>query len=152
MSNLNEDQFGDYRMTHRPGSPEGSTPFHQADDVMPDVTGPNGPQYYDSHNYVAEIGGSPRRIPHSQSPSHESFVQMRAAKGNPDAPVHIYRAMPNNGHGIEPGDWVSTSRGYAERHKESNGEPDWQIAHTVAKAKEVWGDGDDPNEWGYHPS
>lgn len=149
--NLNPDQF-DYRMTHRPGSPDGSTPFHQADEVMPDVTGPNGPRYYDHHSFTAEIGQTPKRIPYSQSPSSESFSQMRAAKGNPEAEVHIYRAVPKAEHGIQPGDWVSTSRKYAEMHKSSNGEPDWAVVHRTAKASEVYGDGDDPNEWGYHPS
>jgi hypothetical protein len=150
--NLSPDQF-DYRMSHRPGSPEGSTPFHNADEVMPDVTGPKGPQYYDSHNVVYDESlGRGRRIPHSQSPSAESFRQMRAAKGNPEAEVHIYRAVPKAEHGIQPGDWVATSRKYAEMHKASNGEPDWAVVHKTAKASEVYGDGDDPNEWGYHPS
>ena len=147
MSNLNTDQFGDYHMTHRPADPGEGAQFHNADEVMPDVTGPKGPQYYDHH--AVEPG---RRIPFSQSVSHESFQQMRAGKGNPDAEVKIYRAVPKAEYGINAGDWVSTSRAYAQRHgMQEDAKDDWPVLEGRAKAREIWGHGDDPNEWGYHP-
>ena len=146
--NLNEDQFG-YRMQHRPAGPDDDSgaPFHRAEEVMPDVTGPKGEQYYDHH---AVAPG--RRIPYSQSPSAESFRQMRAAKDNPDAPVKIYRAVPKVEHGIKPGDWVTPSRKYAEQHaRQETADKDWPVVEGSAKASELWGHGDDVNEWGYHP-
>lgn len=134
MSNLSEEQFGDYRMSHRPASPSDDVgaPFHMADEVMPDVTGPKGMRYYG----------------HRMGDEAESFVQMRRAKGNPEALVNIYRAAPA-GSGIHSGDWVTPSRAYAEQHRESNGEPDWEISKRVAKARQVWGHGDSPHEWGF---
>jgi hypothetical protein len=151
MSNLNEAQFGDYHMSHRPAGPgnDSGAPFHQADEVMPDVTGPKGPQFYDSHNYAIGPGGRPSPIPHSQSPSAESFAQIRAAKDNPEAPVNIYRAVPKVEHGINAGDWVTPSRKYAEMHASNEGLG--AVVTGQAKAGELWGHGDDVNEWGYHP-
>lgn len=135
MSSLNDAQFGDYRMRHRPAEPDDGVgaPFHRADDVMPEVTGPKGVQFYGHRDSFSE---------------HETFQQLRAAKGNPDAPVTVYRAAPN-GSGIHSGDWVTPSRAYAQQHKDSNGEPDWEIASRKAKASQIWGHGDSPHEWGY---
>lgn len=147
--NLNADQF-DYRMSHRPAGPggeDGGSAFWDADSVMPDVSGPNGPQYYDNH---AVAPG--KRIPYHESISHESFEQIRASKGNPDAQVRIYRAVPKVEYGIQPGDWVSSSRRYAENHgKQENAADDWPVVESLASARELWGHGDDVNEWGWHP-
>jgi len=148
MVDLNPDQF-DYRMHHRPAGPDDDVgaPFHRADDVMPDVTGSNGPKYYDNH---AVMPG--RRIPYSLSISAESFRQVRHAKDNPDAEVKIYRAVPKAEHGINSGDWVTPSRRYAEQHasSEATGKA-WAVVSGTAKASELRGHGDDVNEWGYHP-
>lgn len=139
--NLSGDQFA-YHGQHRPGEPgidDASAPFHRADQVMPDVTGPNGRRYYDFHQH-----DDPNR-------STESFNQMRAAKNNPDAVVKVYRAVPKVEHGINRGDWVSTSRKYAELHAAQDDDPshDWPVVEGTAKASELHGHGDDPNEWGY---
>lgn len=146
--NLNEGQFGDYKMSHRPAGPDDSgAQFHRAEEVMPDVTSPKGEQYFDNH--AVQPG---RRIPYSQSLSAESFRQIRAAKDNPSAEVKIYRAVPKVEHGINPGDWVTPSRKYAEKHAmQENAADDWPVVEGRAKASELWGHGDDVNEWGYHP-
>lgn len=135
MPDLNPAQFADYRMAHRPASPSDDVgaPFHRADEVMPDVTGPKGTQFYGHRDFAEQ----------------ETFRQLRAAKGNPDAPVTIYRAAPE-GSGIHSGDWVTPSRAYAERHRESNGQPDWEISSRGARASQIWGHGDSPHEWGFH--
>lgn len=139
MNNLNEAQFN-YHTGHRPAEPDDGVgaPFHNADHVMPDVTGPKGPRLYGYHG--PEIDG-------------ESFAQMRAARNNPDAPVRIYRALPKAELGINRGDWVTTSRKYAEQHAAQDDDPshDWPVVEGTAKASEIWGHGDDPNEWGYWP-
>lgn len=135
---LNEAQFGNYMGGHRPAEPDDGVgaPFHRADDVMPDVTGPKGMQYYDHHR---------------DGRSAESFQQMRAAKGNPDALVKIYRSVPKAEMGINHGDWVTPSRAYAVGHGLHADDPsqDWPVIEGTAKASELWGHGDDPNEWGY---
>src|SRR4051812_32628675 len=115
-------QFDDYRMNHRPAGPDNDSgaPFHRAEDVMPDVTGPKGERLYDNHAFAA-VQGPARRIPYSASPSAETFRQVRAAKDNPDAEVKIYRAVPKKEHGINPGDWVTPSHGYAQQHAMSEG-------------------------------
>lgn len=139
MSNLNADQFGDYRGGHRPADPDDGVgaPFHQADQVMPDVTGPRGHRLYG----------------HGETGADESIAQIRAAKGNPDHEVKIYRAVPKVEHGINPGDWITPSRQYAQQHAMQDDDPahDWPVVEGRAKASEIWGHGDSPNEWGYHP-
>lgn len=131
----------EYQGSHRPAEPDDGVgaPFHEADKVMPDVTGPRGDRLYGFHG--PDVDG-------------ESFSQMRAAKSRPDAPVKIYRAVPKAEHGINRGDWVTTSRRYAEQHaaQDENPKNDWPIVEGTARASEVWGHGDDPNEWGYWPS
>jgi hypothetical protein len=147
---LSPDQF-DYRMAHRPPDPDhdSGAPFHEADSVMPDVTGPRGQHLYDHH---AVAPG--RRIPFEKSISAESFKQLRDAKGNPDHEVKVYRATPKPEAGIQPGDWVTPSRRYAQEHAKHESDPskDMPVVEGRAKASELWGHGDDPNEWGYHPS
>lgn len=152
---LNEHQFGDYMMEHRPAEPGSGAQFHEAEQVMPDVSGPKGEHFYDHHAFADQLGPA-KRVPFSQSPSAESFQQIRAAKDNPDAEVKIYRAVPKVEHGINPGDWVTSSRRYAQQHARQ-GNPDgsandWPVVEGRAKASELWGHGDDVNEWGYHPN
>jgi hypothetical protein len=137
MSNLNETQFGDYHMSHRPPAPgdDVGAPLHDVEDVMPGFH--KNPKIYDFQG-PAITGESTRAI--------------LAARGNPDHEVPIYRAVPKKEHGINPGDWVSTSRRYAEQHAISNGDgPDWPVVEGRAKASELLTHGDDPNEWGYWP-
>ncbi|MBO5698805.1 MAG: hypothetical protein J6R79_02215 [Bacteroidaceae bacterium] len=75
---------------------------------------------------------------------------MKRAYGNPDAMVKVYRAMPADvkESQIRNGDWVTTSRRYAEEHGMMvNGRK--KIIEAEVPAKHLWTDGNDIYEWGY---
>ena len=137
MPDLNPQQF-DYRGSHRPPAPgeDVGAPLHDVEEVMPGFH--KNPKLYDFQE---------------RGMSDESIRSIRAARGNPDHQVPIYRAVPKKEHGIHPGDWVSTSRRYAERHAMQDEDPahDWPVVEGRAKARELLTHGDDVNEWGYHP-
>lgn len=76
-------------------------------------------------------------------------VAMRA-KGKPDYEVEVHRAAPKHAKSISPGDWVTTSRKYAENHGESALGGNYKILSKKVKAKHLSTAGD-PQEYGYHP-
>jgi 2'-5' RNA ligase/GNAT superfamily N-acetyltransferase len=85
-------------------------------------------------------------------PHEESLAAVRRAKGNPDAPVTIYRSVPHGVSHIRTGDWVSTSSQYAHEHgmHPTDASQDWPVLKATVPAKHVHTDGNDINEWGYN--
>lgn len=92
----------------------------------------------------------------------ESWAVVSSVRDNPDARVTIYRAVPDTATEINPGDWVTLSRSYAEMHAESNlgGYTDiageWHpnpgtILERTARAGDIIWPGDDINEYGWFP-
>lgn len=107
----------------------------------------------------------------------ESIEVVQSVRGNPDAPVTIYRAVPPNVDRINTGDWVAVSRSYAEQHAEGNqtevydpdrewvlneGQPDevrgkgewvpgppWKVIEMTVPARLIRNGGNDIIEWGY---
>ena len=80
---------------------------------------------------------------------HEWWMTAMKAKGKPDYEVEIYRAVPKGVKNINSGDWVTTSRKYAEDHGESALGGDYEIISKKVKAKNLSTAGD-PQEYGYH--
>ena len=80
----------------------------------------------------------------------ESVSALMAIRGKPDAPVTIYRAMPEGANEINPGDWVTLSPTYAKQHLLSNLEAGHVVSQTIP-ASDLWFDGDSINEFGYDP-
>jgi hypothetical protein len=80
----------------------------------------------------------------------ESVSALMRIKGKPDAPVTIYRAVPEGVDEINPGDWVTLSPSYAKSHLMSNLEAGHVISQTIP-ASDLWFDGDSINEFGYDP-
>jgi hypothetical protein len=80
------------------------------------------------------------------------------AKGNPDAEVTIYRAVPNEDSitSINEGDFVTLSPKYAEIHGAEgygpNGNDAGKVISQKVKVKDIYFAGDDVNEFGYYPS
>lgn len=76
----------------------------------------------------------------------ETMSQLQAAVVDPETTVRVYRAVPWEHTEINPGDWITLSRGYAFDHAYSEG-----MAVVVADvpASRVWTDGNDPSEFGY---
>jgi len=133
MSNLNEDQFGAYRGNHQP-NPSGYQ-MHEAEKAYPDVH--EHPEYYDF-----DAPGYAR-----------SLRDIRRAHGDPEAGMNIYRAAPKGVTRINEGDWVTTSREYAQQHGKHPTDPkqDMPVISRHVKAKDLRAPGDDVNEWGYFP-
>lgn len=132
-----------YRGSHTAPGPEFGAPLH-------DLTG--GGQMYPSDVYSA----SASRIYGTGYPQadREAFDLAKRVRGNPDAPVTMYRAVPKDESikSINPGDWVSLSKSYAQNHGESVLGKDYKIISQKVKAKDLWTNADSIHEFGYHPS
>jgi hypothetical protein len=81
----------------------------------------------------------------------ESRSVIMSIQGKPNAPVTIYRAVPEGVDKINPGDWVTLSPTYAKEHGESNVLNGGKILSQVIPAKNLWFNGDSVNEFGYDP-
>lgn len=127
----------EYRMQHRPPDRDG-IPIH-------DLT----------HNLPADVYTHPHYYSDMSEPSNQVAHQViRRVRGNPEAKVHIYRALPaeHAQQGFRPGDWVSTSKDYARQHGVHATDPqhDWPVIRTTVRAKDLHTDGDDFREYGYN--
>jgi hypothetical protein len=81
----------------------------------------------------------------------ESRAAIVAIQNKPNAPVTIYRAVPDGVDKINPGDWVTLSPTYAKEHLQSNVLNGGKILSRVIPAKNLWFNGDSVNEFGYDP-
>lgn len=79
---------------------------------------------------------------------HEWYMAALKAKGNPDAEVTIYRAVPKGVKEINSGDWVTTSKTYAKDHGENALNGEYEIIAKKVKAKSLSTEGY-PYEFGY---
>ena len=131
----NEEFHNQYRGSHQPDI-EGPG-IHEVDRIYPD--------FYDHPRWYHHGAGA--------SYDKESTQVIMGARGNPDHPVRIFRAVPHGVKDINPGDWVTPSRSYANQHAESNLDSDkWSVLSKVVPAKHVVeGSGNSINEWGYRP-
>lgn len=82
----------------------------------------------------------------------ESRSVLMSIRGKPNAPVTIYRAVPEGVDKINPGDWVTLSPTYAKEHGRSNVSSGFDVLSKVIPAKDLWFDGDSVNELGYDPT
>ena len=75
-----------------------------------------------------------------------------AAKGDPDFRITIYRAVPKDaGDDINPGDWVTPVREYADIHGQSNLGDDFKVVSTEVRAGDLFTEGNSILESGYSP-
>jgi ribosomal protein S18 acetylase RimI-like enzyme len=79
---------------------------------------------------------------------HEWYMAALKAKGNPDAEVTVYRAVPKGVKDINSGDWVTTSKTYAKDHGENYIGEGYEIISKNVKAKSLSTEGY-PYEFGY---
>lgn len=77
------------------------------------------------------------------------FAAAYKAKGKPEAEVTVYRAVPKGVKNINNGDWVTTSKNYAENHGESALNGEYEIISKKVKAKTLSSEGY-PYEFGYN--
>ena len=121
----------DYMMRHRPSEEygNGSNFEKNMDGVF------EHPQWYMNMNEDWNV---------------ESLNALRRIRNKPDAEITIYRATP--GKKINPGDWVTPSKKYAELHNNSQLDGKGNILELKVKAKDILWGGDDINEFGYYPN
>jgi hypothetical protein len=81
----------------------------------------------------------------------ESRSVLMSIRNKPNAPVTIYRAVPEGVDKINPGDWVTLSPTYAKEHLRSNVLNGGKVLSQVVPAKNLWFNGDSINEFGYDP-
>lgn len=128
-------QFDDYRMSHQPDLSEEAVGAHEAEKVYPDLH--TQPRLYTSGE---------------QPMDNESMSALRRVRNKPDAMVTIHRSTPSGQ--INPGDWVSLSKTYAQRHGFHPTDPsqDVPVVSMKVPAREVVeGSGNSIHEWGWHP-
>ena len=77
------------------------------------------------------------------------FSAAYKAKGKPDAEITVYRAVPKGVKNINSGDWVTTSKRYAQDHGESALNGEYEIVARKVKAKTLSSEGY-PYEFGYN--
>ena len=80
----------------------------------------------------------------------EGFITEAQLNEAKDTPITVYRAAPGP---INPGDWVTLSRAYAEQHAMSNLGPehDAPIQEITVPVATIRFAGDDLSEFGYFP-
>jgi len=128
----------DYRGVHKAPTYEVGY-ANSGDDVSSvypdDIYGANGARYYGTF----------------LSYDNKAISIMRKMRGNPEAEVIIYRAVPNvKDVEINPGDWVSITKEYATEHGKRHLDG-YKILQKKVKAKEIFTEGNALHEWGYDP-
>ena len=135
----------DYRGLHRaPGKDRGAPLWDLTHDVYPDDI------------YTLPVRTAARYYGHSEPGDIPVMSLIRRYQDKPDAQVVIYRSVPDVEEikDINPGDWVSIYRPYAEAHGESgwgNGEG-YKTLEKRVKARDLYTDGNSIYEWGWDPS
>ena len=129
----------DYRGGHQPPDPRGVDTVMRLDDLEADMPGVyEHPDWYLS----------------TDTPGFREAVRvLRATRGNPDATITIYRGAPPGAGKIRRGDWVTTSRAYAEAHGRHADDPsqDWPVLSMQVRVRDVFWGGNDFVEFGYWP-
>ncbi|TQJ66568.1 hypothetical protein FBY31_0603 [Arthrobacter sp. SLBN-100] len=109
----------DYRGSHRAPTDDGySASIDRLTQVFPD-------DVYEHPEYVG-----------SGEVDEETMAQLLKAKGNPDATVRIYRALPPGLDQINKADWVTLSEEYARQHaiQDDDEANDWPIIHAAVRS------------------
>jgi hypothetical protein len=133
-------KLSEYGMSHRPMTiQQGAAPLHDLSNAFDDtIYSKAGLQNYGT--------GSPRL-------DQEALRIFGKVKGNPEAEVTIYRAVPKGESvkKINPGDWVTVSKEYAMEHGEGTLGGKYKIISQKVPAKHVTTNADSILEQGYYP-
>lgn len=134
--------LADYRGSHTaPMKANGGAPLHDLTQVYPDdIYSAKASQYYGHGDAALDRG---------------TFRKVNAYKGNPDAPVTMYRAVPNDvpeGAIINNGDWVTINPDYARIHGEGPLNGNYRVLQQQVPARKLFTNGDSIHEFGYDES
>lgn len=135
-----------YKGFHQAPGPEGDNSLANLDDIYPDIV--DHPEWYCHYQ-----NSRARREDADQSrEERETVALIRAARDNPTLTTVVYRAVPLGVSTINPGDWVSTSRVYAEHHGVANtGEQETHLLAMRVPVSQLYSDGGSILEWGWTP-
>lgn len=139
-----EDGDTGYRGAHEaPNREEPNASISNIEQVMPDVMA--HPEWYSHSSDLATPEDS-------ATARAETMAAFQKAAGDPDAMITVYRAVPKGASKMQPGDWVTPSKTYAEHHGEAilNGES--EIQSRDIRAGDLWSSGDSIYELGWDPS
>lgn len=122
----------DYRLSHRAPGPEddGTT-------VSLDRIGSR-----DDDVFPPDVLQNPQRYGLSFDASK---VALDEARGNPEAQIRVWRAVPEDVSKINPGDWVALSKEYATAESLAEGS---RVISATVRAGDLWSEGL-LEEWGY---
>jgi hypothetical protein len=143
---LMKEDASDYQGHHEaPIEPDYHSPLHNMVGMYPeDLYSHLGVQYY---------GDGSEESRERDRHSHRIIMSVR---NKPDAEVLVYRTVPwdSGGRKINPGDWVSTSKGYVREHgmgfgHGNMGEGGYRLLRTKVKAKDLFSEGNSIHEYGW---
>lgn len=143
---LVKEDIDDYQGHHEaPIDPDYHSPLHDMTGMYPDdLYSSMGVRYY---------GDGSRE---SMSRDHHSHGIIMDTRGNPDAEVMVFRTVPHEveSNQINPGDWVSISRGYAMDHGRRfghgrYGKGGFKLLKKRVKAKDLFTEGNSIHEYGW---
>jgi len=121
---------------------------HTAPTALDDV---GAPIYrLDSNDlYPADVYTNPRNYGYGDELA--ALPAIMAARGIPDMPIRIYRAVPSYASDIYTGDWVTPSLPYALNHARHvmEGQLPWQVISSIAPARTLISEGNSLAEYGY---
>lgn len=149
-----------YRGSHQPVGPTDENPI-RLDDLTKTVDGETSGYPDDFYGPAGPRLYAPRRRFDDDEygiANEQSYDVITSVRGNPDAEVTIYRAVPNQDSisSINDGDFVTLSPKYAELHAASGygprGDDAGKVLSEKVKVKDIYFAGDDVNEFGYFPS
>jgi len=131
----------EYRGYHKAPNKERGVPLHDLTQIYPD----------DIYSDKADVYYGDRSSLYSDK---ESINIMKAAKGQPDKTIRVYRAVPNTleDAGINGGDWVTANKKYAIQHGESTLSGEYKVISKDVPAKHLYTDANSIHEFGYDPS
>lgn len=125
----------DYMMKHRPEVDEDmSAGLHDLEGMFPGIYGKSS-RAYSTHS--------------GSDVDSEAMGAINAVRGNPDAEVDIFRAVPKGVRDINTGDWVTTSKSYAHKHGGHALNDEYDIITGKVKASDLFNPGDSIAEMGY---
>jgi hypothetical protein len=148
-----------YRIQHQARGPNDELPV-RLDDLTKSTTGEEAgypDDFYTSEGQRIYAQGARNANDEYGMANTESYNIIKSVKGNPDAEVTIYRGVPDEDSitDINPGDFVTLSKKYAELHAASgygrSGNEAGKIISKKVKVKDIYWDQNDVNEFGYFP-
>lgn len=105
--------------------------------------------------YPADIYNKDAARMYGHNDRHKDDIAMyilRKIKGDPEAKVTIYRAIPQNINSeINVGDWVTITKKYAEEHGDVRFNGKYKMLSKEVRARDIITDGNSIHEQGYDP-